>query len=237
MKMTKFVAIASAKGGVGKTTTAIGLGVALSSYGRDVTLIDGNLTNPNIGLFLGVPILAATLHDVLAGKKHISEATYLHPSGLKLVTGSLSFSNIDENAGGRLKGALRDLNGATEIAIIDTAATLGKHAADAIKAADELIVVTSPDMPSVTDALKTIKLAEENGVSTIGIVLNKVKNDENELSAENVESILEKTVIGIIPHDDNVRKALFLKHPVAYVEPNAPASAAFRKLASLLVRK
>ena len=66
--MTRIIACASGKGGVGKTTFVANLGVALAELGKDVIAVDTNLTTPNLGLHLGVPLYPTTLHDVLKGK-------------------------------------------------------------------------------------------------------------------------------------------------------------------------
>jgi len=92
--MTKFIAIMAGKGGTGKTTTSINLGAALSYFGKDVIVVDANLTTPNVGIHLGVPIVPIHLHHVLQGKNDISEAVYVHPAGPKIVPGSIAMSDL-----------------------------------------------------------------------------------------------------------------------------------------------
>ncbi len=233
--MTRFVVIASGKGGVGKTTTVINLGTALSNFGRDVIILDANISTPNMGLHLGVPSVPVTLNDVFEGRKKIKDAAYLHPSGLKVILSSISMEKYHEEHISKLKEVIDDLEGASEVVIIDAAAGLGREAKTAISVADEAIIVTTPDIPSVTDALKTIKTAEKVGTKVIGIVLTKVNNDNLEMTIKNVETILEKPVIGVIPHDNAVRKSLYLKNPVNYTHPSSAASIAYKKLASKLI--
>jgi septum site-determining protein MinD len=233
--MTKYVVVASGKGGVGKTTTALNLAIALSNFGREVIVIDANMTTPNIGLHLGAPNIPITLHDVLRGNNHIKEAAYLHPSGLKVIPSSIALESGSEELLEKLKDVLPDLKGVAEIILIDAAAGLGKEAIHAIKYCEDAIIVTNPDIPSVTDALKTIRRCEKEGTKVMGIVVTKVMDDEFELSIKNIEIILEKPVIGIIPHDENVRKSLYLKNPVGYTHPNSHASIAYKKLAANLI--
>jgi MinD-like ATPase involved in chromosome partitioning or flagellar assembly len=83
------IAFISGKGGVGKTTTVVGLGTALNHFGKNVTIVDANLSTPNVALHFGVPIVPVSLHDVLRGKKDIMEAVYLHKSGTKIIPGSI----------------------------------------------------------------------------------------------------------------------------------------------------
>ena len=69
--MTRIISIISGKGGTGKTISAINLSFALSSYGKNVALIDANLTTPNVGIYLGVPSVPVSLHSVLQGKNKL----------------------------------------------------------------------------------------------------------------------------------------------------------------------
>lgn len=232
--MTKFVGIASGKGGVGKTTTAINLGMALNNFGKDVIVIDANLKTPNLCLHLGASKVPVTLHDVINGKNRISEATYKHISGLRIIPASISFEDSKMARNKVLGDVLLDLYGRVDIALIDISGGLGEEASEAIKACDNLLIIITPDTPSVTDALKTIKLAEEQGVNVFGVIINKT-NEDDELSVKNIETILEKPVVGSVPYDNNIKKSLKIKHPVVYSNPEAPASLSYKKLAATLL--
>ena len=94
--MTKLIAIASGKGGVGKTTTAINLGLALKNLGKDVLVVDGNLETPNLGLYLGVTKAPAFLHNVLSGNESILNAIFVHGSGLKVISGDIRLDSFNE---------------------------------------------------------------------------------------------------------------------------------------------
>lgn len=252
--MTRFIVIASGKGGVGKTTLAINLGVALNNFGKDVIVLDGNLTTPNIGLYLGVPKVPITLHDVLEGKKSILDAVYRHASGLKVVPGDISVNALNkldtakreiskkEISGvdkgklyQQLKKAFQRLKGASEVVIIDSGAGLNKESLDVMELADEGLIVATPDLVSVTDALKTIKLAEEKNIPVLGVVLNMVRGDDLELSVENIETMLDRPVIAVIHESEVIRKAQAIKHPVVYSYPSSDAAGDFKKLAASLL--
>jgi septum site-determining protein MinD len=234
-KMTRLIVVASGKGGVGKTTTAINLGTALTNFGREVIILDGDLNTANIGLYLGAPVVPVTLHDVINNDKEINEAVYLHPSGLKIIPGSISIEQMKEGNHEKLVDSFEKLKDKAEVIIIDTPPGLGEDTLKIIKAADDAIIVTNPELPAITDALKTIKMAEKMGTRVAGVVLTKFKNDKINLSIDNVEAILEKPVIGIIPHDDNVRKAVKMKHPVTFSHPNSNASIGYKRLAANLL--
>ncbi|MFH1503739.1 MAG: AAA family ATPase, partial [Candidatus Diapherotrites archaeon] len=92
--MNKIIVIASGKGGVGKTTTAINLGAAMNHFGEDVLIIDGNLSTPNIGVHLNSPEVPVNLNHVLSEKADAREAVYEHESGLKIMLSSLSIKEL-----------------------------------------------------------------------------------------------------------------------------------------------
>ncbi|MCX8146964.1 MAG: cell division ATPase MinD [Candidatus Woesearchaeota archaeon] len=235
--MTKFLAIASAKGGVGKTTAAINVGAALVNFGKDVVVVDANLSKPNISICLGTPKLSYTLHDALAGKLHVTDAAYLHPSGLRVIPGSMSINalkNITDLIG-NLKNVVNGLAGSTHLVMLDTGAGLGKETLAALEASDEVIIVTTPDAPSVADALKTIKMAEEIGCGVLGVVVNKASGDRYEMSEKNIEAMLEKNILGIVADDISVKKSVAARQPLVYLYPDAPASIGFKKIAAQLM--
>jgi septum site-determining protein MinD len=234
--MTRFIAVASGKGGVGKTTTSINLGVALKNIGKDCIVLDGNLTTPDIALHLGVPRLPVTLHDVLEGKKSILDATYLHASGLKVIPADISFKALKKINLKKLKSVFNGLKGTSEIVIIDCGAGLSKDVISVMRFADEVLVVTNPELVAVINALKTIKVAEENNVTVLGVVLNKVGiNDE--MSIKNVETLVDKPVIATIPETEDTKRALKAKHPLVYCYPRSNAAKSFERLALGLIGK
>ena len=233
--MTKYIAVLSGKGGAGKSTSSINLGTALNYFGKDVTIVDGNLTTPNIGIYLGVPVVPINIHHVLQGKNHISEAVYLHPSGTKIVPGSISLKDLKTTNPSNLKKALRGLYGTTDIVLLDAAAGLGRDTLLAIDASDSVLVITNPELPAITDALKTIKVCEEMGKKIIGVILTRTKENNFDLSIKNIETILGKPVIAKIPEDKSVREALIRKDPVVLTHPDSPASKEYKRLAALLL--
>lgn len=233
--MTRFIAVTSGKGGVGKTTTAINLGAAFKKLGKDTTVVDANFTTPDIGLSLGIPKHPSTINDVLEGKKTALDAVYMHASGIGIMPADISMDAIRDINLKNLKNVFKQLQGTAEIVLVDSPAGLGSEAQSIMDFADEVLVVTNPDLPSVTNALKTIKMAEEKEKTVIGVVLNKTKGDNIEMPVEDVEAMLETPIIGIIPEDDEVRKAQKEKHPVVHFNPKSKASANFRELASKLI--
>tara|TARA_Y100000310_G_scaffold147681_1_gene146939 strand:- start:260 stop:1024 length:765 start_codon:yes stop_codon:yes gene_type:complete len=231
--MTKFIGIASGKGGVGKTTVAINTSLAINNFDRDTTLLDANLSTPHVSIHLGAPLSPITLHNVFKGQNSLTDATYLHPSGLKIIPSSISLDEIDELNPRKLSNLLfkQDLG---ELVIIDMPPGLTSEVTSLFSVLDELIVVTNADMPSVTEALKTIKLSEKNNLNVKGIVLNK-SSRSNILSNKNIETILGKKIIAEIPQDKNIKNSLKANQPLVYAFPESLASIEFKKLAAKLI--
>ena len=230
--MTKFLVIASGKGGVGKTTTSINLAAALREYGKDVVVVDGDLINPNISLYLGSDEVEYTLHDVLKGERRISEAIYTHPSGIKVIPSSISLSDLPHAHYKALGKVLSHLRGYTDLVIVDSHPGINKDAQYIFRLADELLVVTVPELSAVTDAMKTIRMAESLGTSVMGVLINRKEGKGYEMESAEIESFLEKPVIGEIAEDKNVKKAAVENFPVYNLYPKSAASKDFRKLAA-----
>jgi septum site-determining protein MinD len=231
--MTRFLAVAG-KGGAGKTTTAINLACALGSYGRHVVLVDANIKSPHVALHLGASSIKNSVHDVLLGMKNMRNSAYSHVSGVHVIPGSLSTEKQEATSSENLKKHLLDLIGTGELAILDAGNdNIDLH--NTLKAADELLVVTTPDLPSVAEALKMVAKAKRLGLTVIGAVVNRIKNTNSEMELKNIEVMLGTPVIAAINEDKAVGDALVMRHPVVYSHPNSNAARDFKVLASKLI--
>ncbi|MBD3253433.1 AAA family ATPase [Candidatus Pacearchaeota archaeon] len=225
--MTKAYAIISGKGGVGKTTTSINLGTALNHLGEDVIIVDGNLTTPNVGIHLGAPIVPIALNQVLNNQAKIENAIYEHESGTKVMPASLSLKETEKLDYNRLIEITKKLKKITNHVIIDSPAGLGEEAKAVIKACDEMIIVTNPEISAVTDALKTIKSAEENNKKIRGVIINRYRGNKIEMSLSNIQDMLEIPIIGIIPEDESIKASQVMKNPVIHTHPKSIATRTF----------
>jgi len=235
--MGKVIAITSGKGGVGKTTSTVNLGAAINALGGDIIIVDANLTTPNIGLHLGAPIVPISLNHVLSNKAKISEAIYEHESGTKILPSSLSVKELKKIKPEKIPGVTKKLSKLADYIILDSAAGLGSEALGAIEGADELIIVTNPEMPAVTDALKTIKVAEELNKEIKGVILNRVRNKRSEMPISSIKEMLEVPILGVIPEDKRVQKALLKRDAVIHLYPKSKASRAYMNLSSKIMGK
>lgn len=235
--MTKVITIASGKGGVGKTTTAINLGAALNYFGKEVVVVDANLTTPNIGLHLGAPIVPVSLNHVLSGKAKVSDALYEHESGTKIIPSSLSIKELRNLNHSGLKDVAKKLKKMADFVILDSAAGLGEEAIASLEAADEVILVTNPEIPAVTDALKTSKLAEQLGKPVRGVVITRYTGSKTQMPVPNVRDMLELPILGVISEDRNVPKSVVMKDALIHTHPKSKASRQYKKLAAKLIGK
>ncbi len=233
--MAKIIVITSGKGGVGKTTSAINLGAAINYFGKDVLVVDGNLTTPNVGIHLNAPEVPVSLNHLLAGKADIFESIYEHESGMKILPSSLSLSELKKIKPERLKNYKHDFKKVSDYVIVDSAAGLGNEAISAIEIADEVILVTNPEMPAITDALKTIKLAEQMKKKVIGVIMTRVKKNKIEMSPETVKDMLEVPVLGMIPEDISISESLNTKDAVVHSFPKSNPSRAYKEIAAKLL--
>jgi septum site-determining protein MinD len=233
--MSKLITITSGKGGVGKTTTSINLATALNSFGKDVIIVDANLTTPNVGLHLGAPIVPISLNHVLLGKAKIEDAIYEHESGTKIIPSSLSVNELRRINHKRLKEVGKKLRKMADFIIYDSAAGLGEEAIAAMESADELIIVTNPEIPAVTDALKTSKLIEQLGKEVKGVIVNRYDSrSRTQMPLRNISEMLELPILGVIPEDVRVKQSLVMKDALVHTHPKSKPSLAFKRIAAKL---
>ncbi len=233
--MKKIIVITSGKGGVGKTTTAINLAAAMHYFGEDVLIIDGNLSTPNVGLHLNSPEVPINLNHVLKDKADVFEAVYQHESGIKILPSSLSIKELKRTKPEKMKKFKKDFKKMANKIIVDSSAGLGNEASSAIKMADEIIIVTNPEMPALTDALKTIKLAEGFGIPVLGVIVTRVRKDDIEMQPDIVKEMLEIPILGMVPEDRAVQKSINQKDAVVHIYPKSKAARAYKEIASKML--
>jgi len=233
--MKKIIVITSGKGGVGKTTTTINLGAAMNYFGKDVLIIDGNLTTPNIGIHLNSPDVPISLNHVLSGKADAFEAVYEHESGMKIMPSSLSIKELSKLKIEKIKDFKEDFKKISEYIIVDSSAGLGNESLSLIHMADELIIVTNPEMPALTDALKTIKIAEQMKKTILGVIVTRVRKNDFEMQPDIVKEMLEIPILGMIPEDVNMQRALGMKDAIIHTHPKSNASRAYKEIAAKLL--
>jgi septum site-determining protein MinD len=233
--MPRHIAVVSGKGGVGKTTTAINIATSMNKHGKRAVLVDSNLSAPNVGLHLGLHEPEKTLNQAMRKDIDIREAIYKHPSGLKLVPASLSIDELRLVDMDDFKDIVPKLGQHADIVIMDSAAGLNKEALSVLESCDEVLIVTTPELSAVTDALRTVKVAEFLGKSVLGVVLSMKRNDRFEMDPKAVEEIIGYPIISQIPYHRHVLEALAKKQPVVHSHPRSTVTKEYEKLVSFLL--
>ena len=229
--MATVYAVASSKGGVGKTTTTVNLGTTLASAGLSVAVVDGDLGMANLGDALGVDPDGATLHDVLAGDAAVEDAVYEGPEGLAVVPGDTSIDGFRAAEPENLSDVLGGLDDCDYV-LVDTGAGLSHDTVLPLGLADEVVLVSTTERDSLTDTDKTRQVVERLGGTTRGVVLTCV--DPDDPNAEEVAERLATDVIDAVPVDPVVRESMRRAEPLSGYAPDSPAASAYRALATEL---
>ncbi len=160
MSNAKTIGVISIKGGVGKTTTVVNLATSLAKENqKKVLIVDANFSSPNVGLHLGNVNHNCTIHEVIKGKADAKQAIHSHEYGFHYIPASLTHTNsLNYN---HLKQKLSSLKKHYDYLILDSSPSLNDELAATINAADDLYVVSSPDLPTLSTTLRAVRLAKE----------------------------------------------------------------------------
>ncbi len=200
------IGIVSAKGGVGKTTTVANIGAALTTaFNKRVLAVDGNVTTANLGFHLDLIYPPVTLLDVLKGKTDINQAIYTHDSGLQVIPAALNPRGPTEI--GDLEKRLAKVAQRFDVVLIDSAPDFTQESTMVMRAATEILIVTTPDVPSVTTSSKVMGLARNNRLTVRGVVVNRVTGRTFEMTKEEIEKVIGAPVVAEIPEDPAVQEA------------------------------
>ena len=238
------IAIASGKGGVGKSNLAANVAVALGEKGARVLLVDADLAQANLDLLLGVHP-RFDLQHVLSGEKQPEDIVIKAAPGVKLVpasSGVPELAELDDYRRECLLRALGSLENDTDLVLLDLASGVSRAVTGFCHAADEVIVVTTPEMPAFSDAYALIKLLQQQGrLRPPHLVVGMCSApDEAEETAHRIRLVarrflqLDVDFLGSVPFDPAVARAVRRQEPVVTAFPQSPAAAAYRMLAERL---
>lgn len=225
--MTGYVfTVAGGKGGVGKTTTAINVAVALQDAGHDVVVVDADLGMANLGAMLDIEH-SPSLHQVLAGKAAVSDAITEGPGGITVVPGERNLEAFADADPAKLRKVVKALSTAYEIVLIDTGAGLSHETTVPLGLADGVLLITTADDVAIGDTIKTAQLAERIEGDVVGAVLTRANDDTN---VSQVADKLDLEMLAVVPEDQDATKdePLLINHSDSY------AAEAYRRLASTL---
>jgi len=237
----KVIAIASGKGGVGKTNVTVNIGTALAAQGKEVVLLDADLGLANIDVMLGLHPQFNLLH-VLDGSKQLMDIIVDGPAGLKIIPAAsgvqkMAELNSVEHAG--MIQAFSELQQHIDVLLIDSAAGIADSVISFSRAAQEVIVVVCDEPASITDAYALIKLlSRDHGVERFHIIANMSRSVQEgrelfDKIAMVCERFLDVTLdfMGIVPFDEDLRRAVKQQRAVVEAYPRSKSAAAFAHLA------
>ncbi|MDY6970511.1 MAG: MinD/ParA family protein [Spirochaetota bacterium] len=245
-RKTKTIAITSGKGGVGKTSLAVSLAIALARDGSSVTLLDADLGLANINVILGV-IPKYNLYHVIKGKKRLKDIVIDVPEGIKIIAGASGFhqlANLDVKQRNDFIGEVADLD-SDDYMIIDTGAGVSQNVLSFVIASDEIIVITTPEPTAITDAYGIIKsIASQSMEKTVKLVVNRVQSvSEGKRVAQRVINIagqflnLKVENLGFIFDDIYVPRSIRNQKPFIVSYPKSKASICITMIANRISNK
>jgi len=243
---TKTIAITSGKGGVGKTSLSVSLSIALAQGGSSVTLLDADLGLANINVILGI-IPKYNLYHVIKGKKQLKDIVIEVPEGIKIIAGASGFhqlANLEAKQREGFIGAIGELD-SDDYMIIDTGAGVSQNVLSFVMAADEVIVVTTPEPTAITDAYGIIKsIAAQSPDKLIKLIVNRVQSvSEGKRVAQRVINIAGQFLnikvenLGFIFDDIYVPKSVRNQKPFIVSYPKSKASGCVSIIADRISNK
>lgn len=240
------IAVTSGKGGVGKSNIAVNLAIKLASAGKEVVLLDADLGLANADVLCNVD-LPYNLSHVIARKKDLSEVLVKAPGGFRLIGGAsglarmADLSDFDRQ---RLVVALAELEEQADLILIDTGAGISPNVLSFTRAADQVLVVTTPEPTAITDAYAAIKvISRDGGDRRVSLLVNQVKTPgEGRIVYERIAKVAKQFLgvsvldAGHLPADEQVQSAVRKRVPFVIGSPHCPASQCIVQLAMRLER-
>ncbi|HEY9059844.1 MAG TPA: MinD/ParA family protein [Pseudobacteroides sp.] len=244
-KNAKVITVTSGKGGVGKTNIAVNLGIALSELGLKVIILDADFGLANIDVLFGM-IPKHTLVDVIHSEKNILQILSEGPSNVKFISGGSGVEELIKLDNSQLEKFLSNISLMDKIAdiiLIDTGAGLSDNVMNFVMSADEVLLVTTPEPTSITDAYALIKMISNRDKGRlIKVIVNRAEdtNEANDLLSK-LSIVSEKFLslklmpLGYVLHDEAVIKAVKTQNPFLISFPKSNASKQIRDISRKLI--
>lgn len=227
----RVMAVTSGKGGVGKTNFTVNLALALAELGQRVMILDGDMSLANVDIVLGLSA-KYTIEHLLSGEKTIEQIIMTGPRGIGIIPGGAGVQELAELERDKLSHVIVNMGRLDEMAdllLIDTGAGLGHTVINLLKAADDVIIMITPEPTSLTDAYGLLKtLRQETTDVSIHVVANRVKN-ENEAHTVfgRLEMVVDKflecplDLLGWVYDDPAVSRSIIKQEPLGIGFPDS----------------
>ncbi len=234
--MTVILTIASLKGGVGKTTIAENLGIALGRMGRRVLLVDADITTSGLSTLLGLVDRQPNLHDLLSGKGDPAKTVY-DAYGIKVMPSGPSLSGFVRSDPTKLSKIVDGMRSNFDVIIIDTPPGLTKYNLTPLRMADVVLGVTTQDPISVESAAKLEEVAQSMNLKLTGFIVNRVRKGTmfkklKLLNKAQIQGRLKSKIIAGIPEDEAVLEAATFRRPIVFYKPKSKFTESVRTLAN-----
>jgi flagellar biosynthesis protein FlhG len=246
MRPPRVISVTSGKGGVGKSSVVVNLGLALTQRGLKVLLIDADLGLGNLDILLGLKP-RFTIKDALSLGLDLAEVIVAGPGGLKILpasSGIPELAMLDEFEKVFLLNAMDHYTEDVDVVLIDTGAGISKNVLFFNIGAQDRILVVNNQPPAIADAYALIKiLVTQHSEKYFKLLVNGLAHSrEAELVYHTLLRVTERFLgqgitldyLGCIPHDDAVSQAVMRQQPVLALYPQSPASRSFVKIAQIL---
>ncbi|MBP1759499.1 MAG: ATPase involved in chromosome partitioning [Firmicutes bacterium] len=238
----RVIAVTSGKGGVGKTSFTVNLALALAEYGQRITILDGDLGLANVDIAFGLSA-RYTIEHLLSGEKTIEQILLIGPRGIAIVPGGSGVQRLANLERDKLKNVIANLGRLekmTDILIIDTGAGLGHTVINFLQAADDIIMVTTPEPTALTDAYGLLKsLRQEAGEVPIHVVINRVRSEADALATfKRLETAVHKflegslNLLGWVYDDPLVGRSVMQQDPLGISFPESSGYQCIQWIAS-----
>ena len=231
------IVITSGKGGVGKTTATANLGTALAMRGHSVVVIDTDIGLRNLDVIMGLENrIVYDLVNVIEGKCRLRQAMIQDKNRLELyLIPAAQTRDKDSITPSQLKDLCAELEEGFDYILIDCPAGIEQGFKNAVAAAGEAIIVTTPEVSAIRDADRVIGLLEASGLQRPKLIINRISSEMvrrgDMMGQEDVESLLAVEVIGLVPADERTVAAANRGIPAVH-DARSTAGAAFTRIAA-----
>lgn len=234
--MSRIIVVTSGKGGVGKTTCSANLGMALAQRGHKVAVVDADFGLRNLDLLLGLENrIVYTAVEVLAGQCRLEQALVKDKRQPNLVLLPAAQNRTkDAVTPDQMRKLINALTRVFNYILIDSPAGIEMGFQNAIAAAKEALIVTTPEIAAVRDADRVVGLLEANDVKKLHLIINRIKpamvQQDKMMSVEDVQEILAIPLIGVIPDDERVIVSTNKGEPLVLSQTASMAGLAFQNV-------
>ncbi|RKD24685.1 cobyrinic acid a,c-diamide synthase [Ammoniphilus oxalaticus] len=240
-KPTRVLAVTSGKGGVGKSNFTINFGLSLVELGQKVVIIDLDLGMANINILLGLTPRYSMM-DLIDRDLTIWEIMEQGPRGIEFISGGSGFHDVlrlDEQKLNTLLAEMEKLHGYADVILLDLGAGISGESLRFILAADEVILISTPEPTAITDAYSLLKIAHGHHAAVVTkLIVNRVQSyREGEQVAKKIEMVANQFLnyqletLGYIEEDRHVLQAVKKQRPFCLEYPNSKVSKGLREMA------